>query len=197
MKMVKKTTAFERVVHWVLAITFIDLTLTGLAFAYTSLNWINRLYGGNHYASTCHKWNGVLFLVALVISAYYYLGEALRFGPEDKEWLSKLGGYLDKKAEIPPQGKMNAGQKLFYLIFVLLSGLAISASGFMLWAGSSSVGYFLHNLAFFLMFSFMPLHIYLATAANPGVFRVMTRGTVPLEFAKKHYPKWVKEARLE
>ena len=52
-------------------------------------------------------------------------------------------------------------------------------------------------VAFFAMVSFMPIHAYLATAANPGVFRVMTRGTVSLEFAKKHYGKWVKEAGLE
>jgi formate dehydrogenase subunit gamma len=197
MKMVKKTTALERVVHWTLMFSFVNLTLTGFAFAYTSLNWLNLLYGGNHYASTCHKWNGVLFLAALLLTVGSYLGESLRFGPEDSEWLRKMGGYFDKNAELPPQGRMNFGQKIFYLVFVLLSGLVISVSGFMLWAGSSEVGYFLHNIAFFAMVSFMPIHVYLATAANPGVFRVMTRGTVSLDFARKHYPKWVKDEGLE
>jgi len=197
MKMVKKTTALERVVHWLLMFTFLNLTLTGFAFAFSSLNWINLIYGGNHFALLFHKWNGVLFLVVLLMTVGSYLGESLKFGPEDSEWLKKLGGYFDKKAELPPQGRMNFGQKIFYLVFVLLSGIVISISGFMLWAGSSALGYFLHNLTFFAMVSFMPIHVYLATAANPGVFRVMTRGTIPLEYAKKHYGKWVREAGLE
>lgn len=197
MKMVQKTTGLERVVHWTLMFSFLNLTLTGFAFAFRSLNWLNLFYGGNHFASTCHKWNGVLFLIALVMTVGFYLGEALKFGDDDKEWLSKMGGYFDKSAQVPPQGKMNAGQKIFYLVFVLISGLVISVSGFMLWAGSSTFGFFLHNLTFFAMVSFMPLHVYLATAANPGVFRVMTRGTVSLDFAKKHYPKWVEEERLD
>lgn len=197
MRMVKKTTALERITHWLLMFSFLNLTLTGFAFAFRSLNWINLIYGGNHYASLCHKWNGVLFLAALLVTVAFYLRESLKFGPEDSEWLKKLGGYFDKSAELPPQGKMNFGQKLFYLVFVLFSGVVISISGFMLWAGSTALGFFLHNVAFFAMVSFMPLHVYLATAANPGVFRVMTRGTVPLEFARKHYGKWVREAGLE
>lgn len=198
MKMVQKTSALDRVVHISLVVSFFSLTATGLAFAYKSLNWINLLFGGNASASTCHKWSGVMFIIALLLTVKSYLGESLSFGEEDSAWLKHWGGYFDKSVKLPPQGKLNLGQKVFYLVFVFLSGLVISISGFMLWVGTSvAIGHLLHNLAFFAMVTFMPLHIYLATIANPGVFRVMTRGTVPLEFAKKHYGKWVKEAGLE
>ncbi len=197
MKMVQKTSAFERVVHWVLMLSFSVLTLSGFAFAYSTLNWINNLFGGNVWASMCHNWSGVLFVGSLLLTVGSYLGDALKFGAEDSAWLSNMGGYFNKNADIPPQGKMNFGQKMFYLVVVLGAGLLISVSGFMLWNGASAMGHLLHNIAFFMMVSFMPIHIYLATAANPGVFRVMTRGTVTLAFAKKHYGKWVKDAGLE
>jgi cytochrome b subunit of formate dehydrogenase len=32
----------------------------------------------------------------------------------------------------------------------------------------------------------------MATLANPGTARIMGRGTVPLEWAKKKHAKWVK-----
>jgi cytochrome b subunit of formate dehydrogenase len=43
----------------------------------------------------------------------------------------------------------------------------------------------------------VPLHVYLATAANPGTFRIMTRGDVPVDWAKKHHGKWVKDLGLD
>ena len=61
----------------------------------------------------------------------------------------------------------------------------------------SSPASFTHLAYFFLMVIAMPLHIYLATAASPGTFRIMTRGDVPLNFARKKYAKWVKEEGLE
>jgi formate dehydrogenase subunit gamma len=54
-----------------------------------------------------------------------------------------------------------------------------------------------HNLAFFLFVVSVPIHVYLATAANPGTFRIMTRGTVPLEWAKKRHGKWISEQGLD
>ncbi len=198
MKMVQKTTAFERVNHFVLLVSFFVLTLTGLGFTYKILNWINTAFGGNVWADIFHKWFGVAFAVSAAFTLTSYLSEALSFDEDDRKWLSVLGGYFDKTAEVPPSGKMNMGQKLFYLLIVVICGGLISITGFMLWVGSGMVfAHFVHSLTFFLMIIAMPLHIYLATAANPGTFRIMTRGEVPLNFAKKKYAKWVKEAGLE
>jgi formate dehydrogenase subunit gamma len=43
------------------------------------------------------------------------------------------------------------------------------------------------------MVAIIPLHIYLATLANPGTFRIMVYGTVPIEWAKKRHAKWVQK----
>lgn len=38
----------------------------------------------------------------------------------------------------------------------------------------------IHNVSFVLLMVAIPAHIYLATLANPGTFRIMVYGTVPL-----------------
>ena len=198
MKMVEKTTLSERINHLVLALSFFVLVLTGFGFAFNSLNWITRIFGGGAAAATIHEWGGVVFLLSLVITVGSYFNESISFGEEDRAWIRLRGGYLDRHVELPPQGRLNFGQKMFYLFGVLASGLVVSASGFMIWGHSGVLlGHILHNLAFFVMVSFIPVHLYLATAANPGTFRVMTRGTVPLAWARKHHAKWVKDMKLE
>jgi formate dehydrogenase subunit gamma len=195
MKMVEKASFSERVNHWVLMLSFFVLFLTGFGFAFQgTLGWINVAFGGVHVASFIHRWVGLIFLISVLFTIGSYLGEALKFGPEDSDWIAKRGGYLGTHEPLMPQGRLNLGQKLFYLL-VLLGGLVI-------WLVTESRGvtlfaHILHNLAFFAFVIAVPIHIYLATAANPGTFRVMTRGTVPLEWARKRHGKWVKEQGLD
>lgn len=108
-----------------------------------------------------------------------------------------LGGYFSRDAEPPPQGKINAGQKLLGLV-VFISGVLIGISGLIIWLTTpTALWVLIHNICFLLFAVFVPLHIYLATAANPGTFRIMTRGDVPLYWAKKKHAKWVKETGAE
>ncbi|RME67092.1 MAG: formate dehydrogenase subunit gamma [Nitrospirae bacterium] len=199
---VQRTKAWERFNHWVLALSFIVLALTGLGFLYQSLAWLNTVFGGVQLAKDIHKWAGVVFAVSVFFTLFSYLVESLRWTGDDSRWLATLGGYFSKSAEDIPQGRLNAGQKLYYLIVVLLGGAAISLSGFLIWLGSTDAGllrfaHFLHNLATFIFLFSVPLHIYLGTAANPGTFRAMTRGTVTRAWAKKHHAKWAKELGIE
>ncbi|KKL57249.1 hypothetical protein LCGC14_2237320, partial [marine sediment metagenome] len=99
MKMVQKTTAFERVNHFVLLVSFFVLMLTGLGFTYTALNWLNTAFGGNAWADVFHKWFGVVFAVSAAFTLTSYISEALSFDEDDKKWLSVLGGYFDKAVE--------------------------------------------------------------------------------------------------
>jgi formate dehydrogenase subunit gamma len=200
MKMVKMSTAGERINHWVLMLSFFALALTGFGFAFDSLNWLNIVFGGNHIAKDIHKWGGLVFFLSLLYTIGAYLGESLKFSSDDAEWLRSMGGYLSGE-QVPPVGRLNAGQKLFYLS-VLVLGLAIGISGFVIWLAGGNrsamqVGFLVHNLAFVVYMTTVPFHIYMATAANPGTFRVMTRGTVPLGWAKKTHGKWVKDMGLE
>jgi formate dehydrogenase subunit gamma len=179
-KMVQKTTAFERLVHLLMAVSGIALLLTGLGFLYPQeLGWLNTIFGGRAMAVNVHNWGGVIFAVSIVLSFSTLLPESLKWNKEDSEWLGMLGGYLSKDKQPPPQGKLNAGQKIVALL-VIAFGILVSVSGFMMWWSA-----------------IMPLHIYMATAANPGTFRIMTRGDIPLSWAKKKHARWVKEIGAE
>lgn len=194
--MLKKAHTFEIINHWTLAISCFILAITGYAFLF-HLEGIGAIFGGFETMKTVHNWAGVVFSVALFFSIFFYLKEALSLDADDLNWLLKGGGYLKKGVTLPPVGKINAGQKLYYLV-ILSSGIAISVTGFVIWLMPGVKTYILishliHNIAFVMIMLAVPVHIYMATIANPGTVRIMLTGEVPLAWAKKRHPKWVKE----
>jgi cytochrome b subunit of formate dehydrogenase len=53
-----------------------------------------------------------------------------------------------------------------------------------------AVSYVLHDIAALVMLAGFIIHIYEGTAAQPGTFQAMTRGTVREEWAWTHHPAW-------
>lgn len=195
--MVRKASVEEIINHWILAGSCILLIITGYAFVF-KIEQIYALFGSNVTMKIVHNWAGVVFTASLFVTLFNYLHEALTYDKDDWAWIRMGGGYLSKKhAAAPPMGKLNTGQKLYYLV-ILAAGIAISASGFSIWLVQGNrpltlASHLVHNLAFVLFVMSVPAHIYLGTFANPGLLRIMINGTVPLEVARKRYPKWMKE----
>jgi formate dehydrogenase subunit gamma len=54
----------------------------------------------------------------------------------------------------------------------------------------TAIAYVLHDVAALLMLVGFIVHIYEATAAQPGTFQSMTRGTVEKRWAWTHHPAW-------
>jgi len=195
--MVKKASAGEIINHWILAGSCILLIITGYGFVFQSES-IYAIFGNNTTMKLVHNWAGVIFTVSLFATMFNYLHESLTYDADDWAWMKMGGGYLSRKpVAAPPMGKINTGQKLYYLA-ILAAGIGIAASGFTIWLvqGNRSLtlaSHLVHNLAFVLFVVAVPTHAYLGTLANPGTFRIMVYGTVPLEFARKKYPKWMKE----
>jgi formate dehydrogenase subunit gamma len=98
----------------------------------------------------------------------------------------------------PNVGKYNAGQKFFFWM-VLVTGLVTLLTGIVLWWPTSfsqplrSISILLHDIAFIGFFAAIVGHIYLGTAAEPGTFRSMTRGTVTRAWARLHHPRWYRD----
>lgn len=197
--MVRKATAFEILNHWVMAGSFFILAITGFGFLF-HLEQLNSIFGNFNTIKVIHNWVGVVFSAAVFFTIFSYLIESLSLSGDDIGWIFKGGGYFSRKTVVPPQGKLNAGQKLYYL-FVLVSGIAITASGLVIWLRPEMadlkkwilISHLVHNISFDLMIIAIPLHIYLSTLANPGTVRIMISGTVPVEWARKRYPKWVQK----
>ncbi len=196
-EMVRKASTEEIINHWILAGSCILLIITGYGFLF-QIKQLYALFGSNETMKVVHNWAGVVFTISLFATVFNYLREALTFDADDWAWVKVGGGYLSKKhVSVPPMGKLNTGQKFYYLV-ILLAGICIAASGFAIWfiQGNRSltlVSHLVHNLAFVLFVISVPSHAYLGAIANPGTFRIMVYGTVPIEFAKKKYPKWIKE----
>ena len=194
--MIKKAGAFEIINHWVMAISCILLAVQGYGFLF-HIEGIGSAFGGFNSMKTWHNYLGIAFSVSLFFSIFMYLKEALTFDGDDIGWIMVLGGYLSHKATVPPMGKINTGQKFFYLA-VLIFGIGISASGYVIWLLPGNKQYILlshivHNISFVILMIAIPVHIYLGTIANPGTLRIMLSGTVPYQWAKKRHPKWVAE----
>jgi len=196
-KMVRKATGFEIANHWALAISCILLALQGYGFLF-HIEAIGSLFGGFNAMRVVHNWLGVVFSFSLFLTMFAHLKESLTFDADDREWLRVLGGYLSKKVKVPPVGKLNAGQKLFYLA-LLVFGILISLSGFAIWLVADDnkplllLSHFVHNVCFVFLMAAVPTHMYLGSLANPGTLQIMITGMVPYWWAKKKHPKWVAE----
>ncbi len=196
-EMVKKASTEEIINHWILAISCLVLIVTGYGFLF-QLKGVYALFGGNYAMKLVHNWAGLVFTVSLFATMFNYLREALTYDADDWAWIRMGGGYLSKGAvKAPPMGKLNTGQKFYYLM-ILFAGIMIVTSGLSIWfvqgnRALTQISHLVHNIAFILFVVGVPAHVYLGTLANPGTFRIMVYGTVPLEFARKKYPKWMKE----
>ncbi|MFH1216653.1 MAG: formate dehydrogenase subunit gamma [Pseudomonadota bacterium] len=195
-EMVRKSSGGEIVNHWILALSCILLIISGYGFLF-KLEAIGSLFGGFNTMKTVHNWVGVVFILSLLATMRHYLKDCLEFDADDRQWFKVAGGYLSHKVKVPPMGKHNPGQKLYYLA-ILAAGIAIALSGFAIWllkdnATLMLISHLIHNLAFCIFIIAVPVHIYLGTVANPGTFQIMVNGMVPLDVAKKRYPKWMKE----
>lgn len=195
---VKRFSAFDRVVHWVLSLSFFALVFSGLGlFAHTFFNYFD-FFGGPQQGILVHKISGVVFLVTSVLLFLAHAKDTCHFDKDDGRWFGAFGGYLSKGEPEIPQGKFNAGQKLFAL-FSIFSALVMGITGFVIWdptamdRGLTQLSLMLHGLFFILFVMGAVVHIYLATIGNPGTVDGMLWGQVKKIWAKKHASKWYRE----
>lgn len=199
-EMVRKSHVDEIINHWILAGSCILLMITGFAFLF-HLEGVASVFGGFNTMKDVHNWLGVVFTLSLLYSMRHYLKDAFEYDADDAQWFKVAGGYLSHKVKVPPMGKYNPGQKLYYLA-VVGAGVAIAVSGFAIWFMKDNgtimlLAHLVHNVAFLIFVLAVPVHAYLGTLANPGTLKLMISGTLPLEEAKRRYPKWMKaEGRM-
>ncbi len=59
------------------------------------------------------------------------------------------------------------------------------------------LAYLVHDFTFICFAVSLVSHIYLGTAAEPGTFGSMIRGTVTRPWARLHHPRWYREVTGE
>ena len=195
---VDRFTTTDRVLHWTVAITFFLLVWSGLGlYAHTFFDYFD-FFGSPQQGILAHKWAGVIFFVSSVLLFLRHVAETCRFDDDDRLWMRKLGGYLSRKKVEIPQGKFNAGQKLFG-IFSFLATLVLGVTGLIIWDPTffarelTQLSLMLHSLFFTLFMMASIVHIYLASIGNPGTLEGMLWGRVKKIWAKKHASKWYQD----
>jgi formate dehydrogenase subunit gamma len=193
-----------RVVHWSVALTFFLCLFTGLPIWTPIFGWLSFLFGGLDVCRWLHPWSGVAFAVASLFMFVQWVSE-MRLTAADREFISPRGmlKYFQYSNEDADVGKYNGGQKMLFWA-AALGALGLLLSGIVMWLpqtflgqGMRELSYIVHDVAFSLFFAMIIGHIYLGTAAEPGTFRSMIRGTVTKSWARLHHPRWYREVTRE
>ena len=192
----------SRLIHWTVAVTFIVCLLTGMAIWTPVFGWMAYLFGGLSAARVIHPWAGIAFFVASVFLFFQWLAD-MHLEPDERDWLGpRLFQYMRYETDDSRVGKYNGGQKLYFWA-VGLGAVGLLLSGLMMWFPRSfprilmELAYVIHDVTFILFAVSLVFHIYLGTAAEPGTFRSMTRGTVTRVWARLHHPRWYREVTGE
>ncbi len=187
----------QRVTHWLVALSFVVATLSGLALFHPAFWFLSGAVGGGVWSRVLHPWAGVVMVAAFVPMALWYWRDNL-IQSYDVAWMKRLPEVLNNSdADLPEIDKYNAGQKM--LFWSIIGSLALLlASGLVLWLHPGTkfpmtlvrISGVLHVLASFVLFLGMMVHIYSAVFWIRGSMRAMVRGNVKAGWAKHHHPLW-------
>jgi formate dehydrogenase subunit gamma len=206
MQVIERYTSSARWFHWVHAIAFLWLLLSGLLlfgswFGFTPVGiWIRVIHRAG---AVLLAGSFLLYAILHFKKSWNFIKEAFIWEKIDLEWVKAAPGYYfgNDKAKMPPQGYINTGMKLFRLAIVL--GMVIFViTGSILWFLKGIIppvviqySLLLHDITFILSVCFLFIHIQLAVfhpKMDEGLLSIVD-GKVSSEYAKSHHGLWYDE----
>ena len=191
----------ERLVHWLAAISYIYLMLTGLAFWSPWLFWIAVALGGGTVSRELHPWAGLIFVFATT-HMYSLWGRQMKETPSDKDFWGAVSHYIRNEDEqVPSADRFNAGQKLLFWGF-FWCGILLLLSGLVLWFPHlvpwnlrylRYAAVILHPICALLTIGLFIIHVYMGTAMERGAFNSVVRGDVSPGWAKRYHRVWYEQ----
>jgi formate dehydrogenase subunit gamma len=190
--------AFERLVHWMSATSFVVLSISGLNITFGKdlllpLVGPEAFAAWSQWAKYAHNFLSFPFALGVVLIFLMWLAWNLP-SRADFQWIAQGGGIVGHKH--PPAGRFNAGQKLIYWI-VVLGGGAVAASGFLLMfpfyvtdIAGMQLAQVVHGVVSLLFVAAMLGHIYIGTIGTEGAFEGMGTGQVDVNWARQHHSLW-------
>lgn len=202
---VVRFSGFERFSHWLTAISFVLLGLTGLNITFGKL-LLRPLLGADAFASLAqgakyvHDMVSFSFVLGLFLIAVLWFRDNIPT-QVDGDWLKQGGGFV--KSRHPHAGRFNAGEKLVYWL-ALLAGLAVIVSGYLLLfpfyvtnVAGMQVAQVVHAVIAILYVALILGHIYMGTFGMEGALEAMSTGEVDYNWAKEHHDLWLEEIQKE
>jgi len=194
---VPRYNASERVIRWTVAITFILLAASGLAFFHPAFWFLTSLLGGGTWSRILHPFLGILMFAFFAVMAVKYWKENV-IKPYDREWGKRLSDVINNRDDnLPEIDKYNIGQKQLFWVMVVTMVLLL-VSGLVLWRDTVfafpvlvvRISAVVHAAASFVLILGIIVHMYSAIFWVKGSLRAMTRGTVTHAWARHHHPLW-------
>ena len=190
---------FERFSHWLTAVSFVILGLTGLNITFGKIVLLpvvgpEAFSDISQVAKYVHNFTSFSFVAGLLLIIVIFFKDNI---PEkvDLEWLKQGGGFIKNKHA--PAGRFNPGEKAVYWLS-LLAGIFVSVSGFLLlfpFYGTNiadmQIAQVVHAVVAVLFVALMLAHIYIGTLGMEGAFEAMGTGEVDLNWAKEHHDVWL------
>jgi formate dehydrogenase subunit gamma len=197
-KELTRFTPRERANHWLVAIGFILVALSGLTFFHPAFWPLAQLFGGGVWTRILHPFIGVL--LALSFSFLFVRFRRLnRITPADWEWMKCIGELLSGNGRrMPAQDKFNAGEKLMFwalsvcLLLMVLSGVVMWRAYIPFPVRLVRFASFMHAAGGATMIGLIFGHIYAALWTR-GTIHAMVYGTVSRAWAKHHHANWYRQ----
>lgn len=190
----------QRAVHWIGVGSFLLLLATGVV--------LTPLLGGlaaGGATRLVHRLAAIPFLalpvayaVLLPREARALLLESVSFTAEDRAWLRRMPAYVLGRAHgLPPQGRLNAGQKLHHLATFSMF-VTVGVSGLVLWTAKGHLGpgglaaaAMVHDLSMLGLTVLMIGHVYFTLLY--GALPAMWTGYVSEAYARLEHRRWLEE----
>jgi formate dehydrogenase subunit gamma len=200
-KKVQRFSAFERFSHWLTAVSFVILGLTGLNITFGKILLLpvigpDAFSGLSQATKYIHNFTSFAFVIGLVLIVALWIKDNI---PQkvDIDWIKQGGGFI--KSKHAPSGRFNPGEKLVFW-FALGAGLAVIVSGYLLMfpfyvtdIAGMQITQIVHAVVAVLFVAVIIAHIYIGTLGMEGAFEAMATGEVDLNWAKEHHDLWLKE----
>ena len=203
-RMIERFTLADRIAHWLLAIAWVILAVTGLILSlgkdvllpvigYTLFSWLATL------SKNLHNFVGPILIVAVPWMFFKYVRDN-GLGADDVKWFMNIVGYF--KGHEHPSRRFNAGEKLvFWVVLVVLStvlivtGLILNFPNFGQTRSTMQTANVIHMISAYLAIALALVHIYLGTLGMKDAYRAMRTGYVDETWAKHHHERWYEEIK--
>ena len=203
-RMIERFSVAERWTHWIVAISFCILGVSGLIIlfgkhvllpimGYTLFAWLTAL------SKNLHNFVAPLFMAGLLVFILVYLRDNL---PErgDAKWLAN--GWKMFLGRHMPSGRFNAGEKVWFWVGVVALSLVVSVSGVILLfpnfeqlRTTMQQANIVHLIAALLVIALALGHIYMGTIGVEGAYRNMRDGVTDETWAKEHHEYWYNDVK--
>ena len=191
----------QRIVHGVMASSFLILLITGLALVWGPLAFIAA--GG--WSRYLHRIAAVgfmsvpfLYLFTDRAGAKEVLVDSFKYDKDDVAWFKHMYRYaIGKTANMPPQGRLNAGQKLHHSAVIVFSAVIV-VSGLILWWFKADLSTamlswtaIIHDLSMLALTLLLVGHVFFTYVYT--AWSSMGTGYVSKEDMELEHSKWVDE----